>query len=32
VSGIALALTGGPYNPTWNTFESGGATFSTGGS
>ena len=31
-SGIALALTGGPYNLTWNTFDGGGATFSTGGS
>ena len=31
-SGIALALTGGPYNLTWNTVEGGGATFSTGGS
>jgi len=31
-SGFALALTGGPYNLTWNTFDGGGATFSTGGS
>jgi len=32
VSGLALALTGGPYNLTWNTVDGGGATFSTGGS
>ena len=32
LSGLALALTGGPYNLTWNTFEGGGAAFSTGGS
>jgi hypothetical protein len=32
LSATALALTGGPYNLTWNTFEGGGATFSTGGS
>jgi hypothetical protein len=32
VSGLALALTGGPYNLTWNTVDGGGATFSTSGS
>jgi hypothetical protein len=31
-SGLALALTGGPYNLTWNTVDGGGAPFRTGGS